>query len=172
MVTKMKKLLSVLLLIIAFSSLSACGKQGNSQPVSDDPTNGINNGLKSNEYSDTVTDYGTQAYEKTSFEIGKDDQPFFISKTGMNISNGSGEYTFYNNTLYYYDNKVQKAVIACGKPDCQHITNVDEGESDCNAFFTNSIFHKIFLSKYYNIFTYSPKYYKLNFFSTFIIEKK
>ena len=56
MVTKMKKLLSVLLLIIAFSSLSACGKQGNSQPVSDDPTNGINNGLKSNEYSDTVTD--------------------------------------------------------------------------------------------------------------------
>ena len=86
MVTKMKKLLSVLLLIIAFSSLSACGKQGNSQPVSDDPTNGINNGLKSNEYGDTVTDYGTQAYEKTSFEIGKDDQPFFISKTGMNIS--------------------------------------------------------------------------------------
>lgn len=150
MVTKMKKLLSVLLLIIVFSSLSACGKRENSQPVSDDPTNGINNGLKSNEYGDTVTDYGTQACEKTSFEIGKDDQPFFISKTGMNISNGSGEYTFYNNTLYYYDNKVQKAVIACGKPDCQHITNVDEGESDCNAFFPNSIFYFDKGYAYYN----------------------
>lgn len=141
MVTKMKKILSILLVINLFFSLSACGKQEDNQSESDISTNEINNNLKASEHSDTVTDYGIKANEETLFEIGKDDQPFFISKTGINISNGSGEYTFYNNTLYYYDNKAQKAVIACGKPDCQHITNVDEGESDCNAFFPNSIFY-------------------------------
>ena len=76
----MKKLLSVLLLIIAFSSLSACGKQENSQPVSDDPTNGINNGLKSNEYGDTVTDYGTQAYEKHRLKLAKMISRFLFQK--------------------------------------------------------------------------------------------
>lgn len=53
----------------------------------------------------------------------------------MSASNESGDYMFYLNTLYFHDNAANTTVIACNKPDCDHITNVDDGESDCNAFF-------------------------------------
>lgn len=87
----------------------------------------------------TVTDYRIEADADTTFKLGSDDQPFFISKTGMNISDGNGAYTFFQDTLYYYDNNSQTTVVACGKPDCVHDTN--SAESECNAYFPADEFY-------------------------------
>ena len=69
----------------------------------------------------------------TEFKVGYDDQPFYVSRSSMTVTDGNGNYLFYGDTLYYYDNASDKAVIVCNKPDCEHINNVDD--SECNAFF-------------------------------------
>ena len=69
----------------------------------------------------------------TEFKVGYDDQPFYLSRSTMTVTDGNGNYMFYGDTLYYYDNASDKAVIVCNKPDCEHINNVDD--SECNAFF-------------------------------------
>ena len=73
-----------------------------------------------------------------------------LSRAGMSASNESGDYMFYLNTLYFHDNAANTTVIACNKPDCDHITNVDDGESDCNAFFPQDKYYYDKGFSYYN----------------------
>ena len=105
-------LIAIVLILIASLFMTACGK---------DSTGG-NNGISS-----------------TEFKVGYDDQPFYLSRSTMTVTDGNGNYMFYAGVLYYYDNASDKTVIVCNKPDCEHINNVDD--SECNAFFPESKFY-------------------------------
>lgn len=82
---------------------------------------------------------GNNEVESTEFKVGYDDQPFYLSRSWMTVTDGNGNYLFYTDTLYYYDNASDKAVVVCNKPDCEHVNNVDN--SECNAFFPRSKFY-------------------------------
>ncbi len=91
--------------------------------------------------TDTNGSSSDSAEYDLSFEAGYDDQPFYLSRSDMLVTDGSGYYQFYGSTLYYYDSASGQYVVVCSKPDCKHITDVDEGDSDCNAFFPNTTFY-------------------------------
>lgn len=129
-----------MLLCFSCAMLSACTGSNAEVKKSESETQIESSSDMVNEQTSmTITDYRIEAKEDTDFILGTDDQPFFISKMGMCISNGNGDYRFYRNSLYFYDYKAKVAVPLCNKPDCDH--NVDVDESTCNAFFSEDMFY-------------------------------
>lgn len=132
-----KNILSILILFAFCFSFTACSeKSGQSNILSNSANTSSDMSVDNNS-----NDNKTNADEDTSFTLGIDDQPFFISRSGLNVSNGSGDYAFFDNTLYFYDYIAKTTVVVCDRPDCKHITNVDDGESDCNAFFSQNKYY-------------------------------
>lgn len=140
----------IFLLSISFVACSSANtpSQGSSASESTDSNSSNNASSNNSSSSNNNSNSGENTtLNDTSFKIGVDDQPFNLSRAGMSASNESGDYMFYINTLYFHDNAANTTVIACNKPDCDHITNVDDGESDCNAFslriniITTKVFH-------------------------------
>lgn len=145
---KNKTLISILLLIpFCCIFLSAC-TGSNITEQTEVSTDVTTTSVASNMPTGlTVTDYNHKANADTDFILGEDDQPFFISKMGMCISNGNGDYRFYRNALYFYDYNAGITVPLCNKPDCGH--NVDVDDSTCNAFFPEE---KYFFDKGYSYY--------------------
>ena len=152
----MKKLTLSILIFLLSISFVACSSantpsQGSSaleSTVSNSSNNASSNNSSSSNNNSNSGENTT--LNDTSFKIGIDDQPFNLSRAGMSASNESGDYMFYQDTLYFHDNAANTTVIACNKPDCDHITNVDDGESDCNAFFPQDKYYYDKGFSYYN----------------------
>lgn len=152
----MKKLTLSILIFLLSISFVACSSantpsQGSSASESTDSNSSNNASSNNSSSSNNNSNSGENTtLNDTSFKIGVDDQPFNLSRAGMSASNESGDYMFYLNTLYFHDNAANTTVIACNKPDCDHITNVDDGESDCNAFFPQDKYYYDKGFSYYN----------------------
>lgn len=119
----MRKIIISVLIVFTLILFTACTKNETKNNVSVSNDNKV-------EINDDLGD---------DYILSDDDQPFYVSRSDMMAFNGEGSYCFLNDCLYYTQNK--NTVPVCNKPDCGHITNVDDGKSECNAFFSNERYY-------------------------------
>lgn len=89
--------------------------------------------------------------DNCEFTAGSDDQPFYIERNSMKITDGKGYYFCFSDRLYYFDKTANSCVAVCGKPDCEHLNYEPDGKSnDCNAFIPSDEYYYQKGCAYYN----------------------